>query len=423
MIENNPHDQWQVETDSANKWAGDAGAAFEAWLEAYGPGKNSRLPLYATDLVDRRALGLPDKSPIHPLDGNVLLRSAPTLEGVTVPTAFISSGFGTVFTLHIEDFGVPSINYNYCGSPKLWVVIPADQYQRLKTALRTDRLADPSKKKCHQYIRHEQLFLHPAYLRKNNIRHTCFLQPAGHVVLVLPGSAHYGLNLGTNIAEANNYVPAGWTVPRARQCDCYDWQPIQHANMIAPAQDPQSPAATATAAEPAALAAAADPSTDIAAASASVTNPAPLVAGTKRPASPAPANDNGKRRKESPDEEEAAPKRPADDAPVEQWIAHMGAMEPRIVAAMPEEVRNSHLLRHVLALCSRACVVRTCQAMRHWRNSATAKQLVANMNAGPEEERIRKLDLASHKLMSHRHLSNVMAKIVNVCLERAIRER
>ncbi|KAL2261198.1 hypothetical protein VTK26DRAFT_4596 [Humicola hyalothermophila] len=186
------------------------------------------------DGESREGVCLPEISPIYPLPGNVLLRSAPDIQGLTTPEAFCSEGFGTVFTLHTEDYDAPSINVNHSGSGKLWVVIPREEHEKLVDTLDRDGLAKRPGD-CHQYVRHESLFLHPRYLDENRILYRCFVQAPGVAVLVFPGAAHYGFNLGTNVAEAVNYVPEGWLPPDLKKCACNREQmPITRRMFLAP---------------------------------------------------------------------------------------------------------------------------------------------------------------------------------------------
>jgi hypothetical protein len=215
--------EWQIHNPPEQD-SNSALSAFSTWLAMSRQSATYSLPHYATNIdvvesEDRTRVCLPEKSAVYPLEGNLLLSSAPTTPGITTPEAFCSKGFGTVFTLHIEDFEAPSLNVNHYGSEKLWIIIPQKEYQKLEAALCRDGFGG-GQSVCHQWIRHLTLFLHPTYLQQNNIRYSCFLQSPGIGILIFPGAAHYGLNLGPNLAEAVNYVPDGWVPRHLKPCSC-----------------------------------------------------------------------------------------------------------------------------------------------------------------------------------------------------------
>ena len=49
------------------------------------------------------------------------------LDGITKPYLYIG-GYGTIFSWHVEDYNMPSINYMHLGAPKIWYVIARDDY-------------------------------------------------------------------------------------------------------------------------------------------------------------------------------------------------------------------------------------------------------------------------------------------------------
>ena len=50
------------------------------------------------------------------------------LDGITEPYLYIG-GYGTIFSWHVEDYNMPSINYLHIGAPKIWYVIARDDYK------------------------------------------------------------------------------------------------------------------------------------------------------------------------------------------------------------------------------------------------------------------------------------------------------
>ncbi|OIW24953.1 hypothetical protein CONLIGDRAFT_636078 [Coniochaeta ligniaria NRRL 30616] len=238
LTKHNPRTACQIESNPGG--SPDARTAFDRWWQTFGSGTDYLPPQYATDIdvpidsEERQRCGLLE-SPIYPLDGNVLLDSAPETGGLTLPQAYLSFGFGTIFTAHTEEFDAPAINFLHYGHDKLWVVIPPIQREKLESALEREGLAHRKRRSCHQYIRHQRLFLHLKFLEANDIKYTCFLQTPGTAVLLLPGATHFGFNLGQNAAEAVNYVPRNWKPPADYVvCRCYPWDPITRDMLCRP---------------------------------------------------------------------------------------------------------------------------------------------------------------------------------------------
>ena len=50
------------------------------------------------------------------------------LDGITEPYLYIG-GYGTIFSWHVEDYNMPSINYLHIGNPKVWYVVARDDYK------------------------------------------------------------------------------------------------------------------------------------------------------------------------------------------------------------------------------------------------------------------------------------------------------
>ncbi len=57
------------------------------------------------------------------------------LEGITEPYLYIG-GYGTIFSWHVEDYNMPSINYLHMGKPKVWYVVSRDDYKLLQRTLK-----------------------------------------------------------------------------------------------------------------------------------------------------------------------------------------------------------------------------------------------------------------------------------------------
>lgn len=376
---------WEVDPVSAGDQ--DPCRAFEEWWLRFGPGRTASLPEYATDIDlgepgSRGSCCLPERSAVYPLHGNVLLKSAPMTRGITIPEGICSNGFGTVFTMHSEDFDIPALNINHLGSPKLWVAVPASERSKLLDALSHDRLAVPKRASCHQYLRHARLFVHPEYLDKKSIRYTCFLQAPGVAVLVLPGTIHYGFNLGTNLAEAINYVPTNWEPPKLNECKCFGWKPITRDMLVSPTTAPTKPTQQRK------------------------TSRRTSEGETGYQQTP-------KRRKTCRDTVQR--EQPDANASTDQWMRYISPFEE--FTNLPMEIRSSHLLRHVLALWSRQSLMRTCEAIKIWGSNTTMKQICARWRMGSNLEKV------LSPLGATSHLSNTIDTILGILVCREVADK
>ncbi|KAK0627161.1 JmjC domain, hydroxylase-domain-containing protein [Immersiella caudata] len=247
--------------------------------------------------------------------------------------------------MHSEDFDMPTVNVHHLGKPKLWFVVPAGEREKLLAALSRDKLAVRRQGSCHQFLRHASLFIHPKYLDEKSVKFTCFLQGPGVAVLVLPGAIHYGFNLGTNIAEANNYVPTGWEPPKLKECKCSGQNPITRKMLVPPTI---SPTKQRTALKRAAT----------------------ICQQTR------------KRPKLCRNSDE----QPNEDAPVSQWLRYISSFEP---LTPPDAItRAPRIFRHILALWSRRSIVRICEAIKFWGSNYSMKQLSEGWKAGSRLQRL-----------------------------------
>lgn len=361
----------------------DALSMSRQWEGKYGPDtRNHRLCAYAANMpaheaVSRATLGLPDTSPIHRLQGNRLTEIAPEMQGITLPDSFGSARFGPVFQLHQEDFEMPAINALYIGSETWWLTVAAEHMPDLLEALDRDGAARKDDLSDHQYLRHNSIFLLPRYLDVNMIPYKCFLQPQGHAVLLFQGTCHEGFRCGANLAEAVNYYPPDWVPPIVKECSfsCNGHPPITREMMMPKKHK---------------------------------------MKAHKRP---------GKRRRRaqtsaSTSLEESHLGRPADDAPNSVWLEYITHHDASISTQISRRLGESRVMRAVLALWSRRCLIETCRVVKQWNEPV--RELICNCLDVPAAERLERDDLIIAGLRAHASASEAFPNILKVKRSRSI---
>jgi hypothetical protein len=121
---------------------------------------------------------------------------------------------------HTEDMNLLSINYLHAGAPKYWYAIPPEHSRRFES-LANSHFAHAARD-CSEYLRHKQNLLSPTILQKAGIPFEVQIQRPGDAIVTCPGSYHFGVNLGFNVAEATNFgIPAWIPIGReAKICMC-----------------------------------------------------------------------------------------------------------------------------------------------------------------------------------------------------------
>jgi hypothetical protein len=173
--------------------------------------------------IERRRCYL-RKSAISPLKCSALDNISRQVPGIHECQAFISQGFGTVFQLHIKDYGLKSLDHNVCGAPTVWTTNPRKERTKLEHAVRRDLgLSERESQFCEQFIRHRNIYVSRRFLLKHGIEHSEFIQHPGQIIYLEDGVYHQGFNCGFKIAEARNYDGKGWD-PESLGVPCWKTQ-------------------------------------------------------------------------------------------------------------------------------------------------------------------------------------------------------
>ncbi|RFU75142.1 transcription factor jumonji [Trichoderma arundinaceum] len=171
-----------------------------------------RVDVPAWTAKQRRAAGVPERSPIHPLAGDKLDKTKAIIPGIHTPYVYESAQhFGATFQLHAEDYRLSSLNHLYKGR-KIWIVVPA-------TAVDVAEEALSRKGKCSQFMRHRAEFFFPEKLQKMGIPYRIIDQRPGETIVILPDAYHEGFSTGYTLAEAKNYADSDWTADTYQPCE------------------------------------------------------------------------------------------------------------------------------------------------------------------------------------------------------------
>lgn len=182
---------------------------------------------YCTDLPartneNRRQLGLPAESPIWPLKQNLLESTRYIIPGLHSPYGYISGGDGSVFTIHVEDAELLSMNALYHGDVKLWNAVAPKHGHLVRNQIRDG--------KCAQKVRHASRWMPRSKLTAIGASFVTFVQHPREVVVVWGDTYHQGGTVGHAVAEAVNYGGPNWSIEGYSECspDC-DGFPIANS--------------------------------------------------------------------------------------------------------------------------------------------------------------------------------------------------
>lgn len=170
-----------------------------------------RVDVPAWTARQRLEAGVPERSPIHPLEGDKLCHTKAIIPGIHTPYVYESGPhFGATFQIHAEDFRLASLNHLYRGR-KIWVVVPATAVDVAEKALGRGQ-------GCSQFMRHRAEFFFPDKLDKLGIPYRLVDQRPGETIVILPDAYHEGFSTGYTIAEAKNYADGDWNTDSYQPC-------------------------------------------------------------------------------------------------------------------------------------------------------------------------------------------------------------
>ncbi|CAM6055164.1 unnamed protein product [Sphagnum tenellum] len=114
---------------------------------------------------------------------------------------------GTVTALHVVVYMLDSLHYLLAGKPKIWVVIPpgqADKLERIMKQLYKDTT------QCESFLHHQNCVVDLKILEREGIDYQIFEQQVGDLVFVYADAYTMTFDVGTNITQVINTTSARW---------------------------------------------------------------------------------------------------------------------------------------------------------------------------------------------------------------------
>ena len=126
--------------------------------------------------------------------------------GFTHPTIQLSGG-PCVLPFHIEHWAAASVNVLHWGRPKVWKIIPPDEF--LPAVINMKELQESVDLKnyggvCESTLTHRDVFYDTAFLSVQCHR---VVQKPGDIMVIAPFALHSVQNLGTNCSASQNFMP------------------------------------------------------------------------------------------------------------------------------------------------------------------------------------------------------------------------
>ncbi|CAI6044281.1 unnamed protein product [Clonostachys chloroleuca] len=179
------------------------------------------VPIRSDD--ERRGMGLPSESPIHPLDGNRLAQTPRCIDGIHNPRCYETDMVeGTPFVMTLEECNLYLVHHLHVGR-RVWICISPGAREQFEARMRKEiarmRGEEAETLRCGQFARHARLYFSRSLLEDWGIDHTIVDQKAGEVVVLLPGTYHQGFTLGYTKAVAVNYADGNWAPSKLPWCD------------------------------------------------------------------------------------------------------------------------------------------------------------------------------------------------------------
>ena len=144
--------------------------------------------------------------------------------GVSLPMLYWGAP-RSMFSWHIEDVNLYSINYLHFGAPKQWYAIRPDHAEKFEAAMRNIYASCIPHGCPREFLRHKEYLVSPNLLRaKYGVDVMEMRQEQGEYIVLWPKCYHSGFNYGFNCAESVNFATSAWlAIGRAcGRCLCRD---------------------------------------------------------------------------------------------------------------------------------------------------------------------------------------------------------
>lgn len=172
-------------------------------LKALGK-KKFKTDLYCANLEIKKSFNIKGLSDWNNIDSEINILHKGALPGINKNMAYVSTGI-TLFPAHVEDLALSSASINLFGASKMWIIVKPESHKKLQSVL-----SDRRQTHCPAVLNHKDLFATRDFLNHHGIQHEILEQKAGDIVITLPGTPHWGLNTGANVAIAVNFATEDW---------------------------------------------------------------------------------------------------------------------------------------------------------------------------------------------------------------------
>lgn len=149
------------------------------------------------------------------------------IPGVTEPMLYIGMLF-SMFSWHIEDHYLYSINYHHCGAPKTWYGVPghaASDFEKVvqEHVYDPEMLKEAGKGAAYDMLLGKTTMFAPKLLSEYGVPVFRAVQCPGEFVITFPRAYHAGFSHGFNCGEAVNFAMADWFPFGAAACWRYEF--------------------------------------------------------------------------------------------------------------------------------------------------------------------------------------------------------
>ncbi|KAF2650683.1 transcription factor jumonji, partial [Lophiostoma macrostomum CBS 122681] len=143
-----------------------------------------------------------DYAPFVDAGSRLRQRNGGNIPGVNTPFWYISQCEKTPATLHIEDGALGSVNLLLAGAPKLWLLVPEHEKEKLEGRMK--ELYGTAPFACSQKIRHYDALVSPSLLEQWGVTYYLDCSLPGEMMVTRRNTYHQVLNMGPNVAESVN---------------------------------------------------------------------------------------------------------------------------------------------------------------------------------------------------------------------------
>ncbi|KAL5728747.1 hypothetical protein ACHQM5_001793 [Ranunculus cassubicifolius] len=169
---------------------------------------------FSSSLEDQLAQSKWNLKNFSRLPGSVLRLLKNEIPGVTYPMLYIGMLF-SMFSWHVEDHNLYSINYHHSGAVKLWYGVPSSAAQKFEKVVHEhvysqDILSTKGEVGAFDILSRKTTVFPPSILLHHGVPVYKAVQNPGEYVVTFPRAYHSGFSHGFNCGEAVNFATGDW---------------------------------------------------------------------------------------------------------------------------------------------------------------------------------------------------------------------